>query len=363
MGLLDIPVTPNFDAFKRCVLRQREPERVHCVELLLDEDIVAAVADRFNLVTGIVPGDPVERAQRDMTVYRFLGYDTFPVALPGFDFSVSWISVNGAKAGKRPDEKKRTWIEEHRGPIQSWSDFERHPWPRLQNVDTSPLEWLDRNLYDGMKVFCWNDQVFERLFGLFGYEALCLKLYDDRELVEAVATRAGELCLGFTELLCQFSSVGIIWDSDDLGFKSQTLLPPEILRELVLPWHKKSAEIAHRHGKLYFSHSCGKVDAIMEDLIEDVKTDAKHSFEDAILPVTTAVEKYGDRIGILGGIDVDFLCRSSEADIRRRVRDTLGVCHPGGGYMLGSGNSIPNYMPLDNYLTMLDEGRRYATAQ
>ncbi len=33
---------------------------------------------------------------------------------------------------------------------------------------------------------------------------------------------------------------------------------------------------------------------------------------------------------------------------------------PGGGYCLGTGNSVANYIPLDNYLAMVDEGRRYA---
>jgi uroporphyrinogen decarboxylase len=36
------------------------------------------------------------------------------------------------------------------------------------------------------------------------------------------------------------------------------------------------------------------------------------------------------------------------------------VCLPGGGHCLGSGNSIANYVPLDNYLAMIDEGRCYA---
>jgi len=42
------------------------------------------------------------------------------------------------------------------------------------------------------------------------------------------------------------------------------------------------------------------------------------------------------------------------------VRRTLAVCQPGGGYCLGTGNSVANYIPLDNYLAMLDEGRRWS---
>jgi uroporphyrinogen decarboxylase len=98
----------------------------------------------------------------------------------------------------------------------------------------------------------------------------------------------------------------------------------------------------------------------MPDLIDDVKIDAKHSFEDTIELVTDAKARYGDRIALLGGMDVDFLCRSDEPAIRRRVRRTLDVCLPGGGYCLGTGNSVANYIPLENYLVMLDEGRRYA---
>ena len=56
---------------------------------------------------------------------------------------------------------------------------------------------------------------------------------------------------------------------------------------------------------------------------------------------------------------MDFLCRSSESEIRRRVRDTLGVCMKDGGYCLGTGNTVANYVPLDNYLAMVDEGRTF----
>ena len=60
--------------------------------------------------------------------------------------------------------------------------------------------------------------------------------------------------------------------------------------------------------------------------------------------------------GLLGGIDVDFLCRSDEPAIRRRVRDTIDACLPGGGWCLGTGNTAANYIPVDNYLAMIDEG-------
>ncbi len=69
---------------------------------------------------------------------------------------------------------------------------------------------------------------------------------------------------------------------------------------------------------------------------------------------------YGQKIALLGGIDVDFLCRNNGDAVRQRVRETLDVCQSGGGYCLGTGNSVTNYIPLENYLAMLDEGLLYS---
>jgi hypothetical protein len=43
--------------------------------------------------------------------------------------------------------------------------------------------------------------------------------------------------------------------------------------------------VAHEAGRPYILHSCGNLSAILEDLIEDVGTDGRHSFEDVIEPV------------------------------------------------------------------------------
>ena len=58
-------------------------------------------------------------------------------------------------------------------------------------------------------------------------------------------------------------------------------------------------------------------------------------------------------------MDVDKLARLPEPDLRAYVRRVLDACQPSGRYALGSGNSICNYIPVRNYLAMLDEGLKY----
>jgi uroporphyrinogen decarboxylase len=131
------------------------------------------------------------------------------------------------------------------------------------------------------------------------------------------------------------------------------------MRAFVLPGHKMCATLTHEAGLPYLLHSCGNLRQITPDLLDDVQVDAKHSYEDTIESVIDAHAEYGHRMACLGGIDMDFLCRADEAAVRERVRHTLDALQHKGRYCLGTGNTVANYVPMRNYLAMLDEGRRY----
>ena len=81
-------------------------------------------------------------------------------------------------------------------------------------------------------------------------------------------------------------------------------------------------------------------------------------YQDTIIPVTEFKKRYGNKVATLGGVDMDKLCRLDEESLRKYIRGTLDECMPN-RYALGSGNSIVNYMPVKNYLIMLDEGLKW----
>jgi uroporphyrinogen decarboxylase len=56
---------------------------------------------------------------------------------------------------------------------------------------------------------------------------------------------------------------------------------------------------------------------------------------------------------------MDILGRGSEEEVRARTRQILEACAPGGGYCRGSGNSVANYVKLENYYAMIDETQRW----
>jgi uroporphyrinogen decarboxylase len=358
--LLANPVEPDWEELVHCILRQGSPDRVHPIELFLDQEVQEAICQRFDLADGLALEDPHYQEKRQIRLQRFLGYDYVRCGTERLDMPLNRTTVQDTAELTRADG--RSFMNEHVGPITNWHEFEAYPWPDPERVSTRSLEWYEKNLPDDMCIIGSGGfaHFAEYLTWLMGYETLCYALYDQRDLVQAISER---LYAMFRVMLCrmlEFDRVKIIWGSDDMGFKTGTLISPDDLRKFVLPGHKLMATMSHQAGKPYLLHSCGKLDAIMEDLIQDVGIDAYHSFEDTIVDVTCMKERYGDRLALLGGIDVDFMCRATPNQVRERVRDTLVKCMPGGGYCLGTGNSVTNYIPLNNYLTMLDEGRRFS---
>jgi uroporphyrinogen decarboxylase len=363
MSIFSVPVQPDWPGLLQCLRRQGRsaalPRRVHVIELFLDAEVKDAITARFGLARDLDRAAPDWAWRREIELQRFLGYDYVRCGVDAFAMPFHHGTASDTADMTRP--AGRSFVDEQRGPITTWEEFERYPWPDPATFTTRALEFYERNLPDDMCVIGSGGfaHFAEHLTWLLGYETLCYALFEQRNLLQSIVAKLLEQNRAMLRAMLQFSRVKIIWGADDMGFRSGTLVSPEDLRVLVLPGHQEMAAGAHAAGRPYVLHSCGLIDAIMEDLIDVVKIDAKHSFEDTIETVEAFQDRYGGRVAVLGGIDVDFLCRADEAQVRQRVRKTLAHCLPRGGYCLGTGNSVANYIPLDNYLAMLDEGRRF----
>lgn len=353
---------PDIDNFIGVVKGEIVPKRPPLVELFCDYEIVREISTSCLGREWVDPGESRESREAYyrnwIEVYHRMGYDYVRVS-GGIDFpGKSRLAEDTAEVPKA----QRAWAEEGTGPIASWQDFEEYPWPDLDKIDLSDYEFVARNLPEGMGLFVCPASGFLEipLDTLLGYENLCYQIYDNPDLLAATFQKTGELIYGFYEKLIGLPNLRGFFQGDDMGYKTGTMIGAADLRKYSLPWHKKLAELAHRNDLVYLLHSCGHLNEIMEDLIEDVKIDGRHSYEDEGNSVLDSKEKYGDRVAILGGIDVDKLCRLPEDELRSHVRRTIEACLPGGRYALGSGNTVTNYVPLKNYFIMVEEGLSFA---
>ena len=340
-------VTPDWPGLLANLRREGTPNRVYYFEHGIAENVLAEIARRYELWTDIDPDQADADTRRRLAVHRCLGHELFRIFPPG----------GRVVAPKR----EGAWAEAGRGPVADWEGFEQFDWPDPADADLSCMEQVEALAPENMRAFHVMD-VWEVVRELMGFERLCFALYEDPDLVRAVFDRVGGFVERVTATLCDFDFFGAVYIGDDLGHKSGPMIAPAQLREFVLPWHRRLARLTHDKGKLFILHSCGDMYDLIDDYIDDVGIDAKHSFEDNVLPVTAAKERYGHRLSLLGGIDVDLLARATPAEIRRHTRAVLETCHAGGGYCLGSGNWVTAYIPTDNYLAMLEAARQWSRA-
>jgi uroporphyrinogen decarboxylase len=339
---------PDFEQFLKVLWRRGAPSHLPFYEHIASPEFVARRMGRpFDRMTR----DDPEYWQVYVDFWLGMGYDCVPMEIP-LNCPLPDVDSRDAKSHG----------SEARVVIESRQDYEAYPWPdEARPIDFHHFETVARLLPDGAKIVGGVAAgPFEWVSMMMGIVGLSYARAEDPELVRMVFERIGRLHVSATRVLASMEFVGALRQGDDLGFKTSTFLSPSDLRQYVLPTYKQMAGAAHRQGKPFILHSCGNLQELYEDLIDDCRIDAKHSFEDAILPVGQFKQQYGRRITPLGGLDVDVICRSSPERLRAYTREMIEQCFADGYWALGTGNSLTDYMPVDNYLAVLDEGMKIA---
>jgi len=332
------------------VLANRRPARLPLYEHIISPAIMEKILNvQFADLLG---GDDADLKEFFIPYCRFFEEMTYDTV--SFEVCITEILPDhGAIMGGRP------------GPIQTREDFEKYPWEELPrrfwDLAGRQFAALGESLPAGMKALGGvGNGVFEISEDLVGFEYLCYLEVDDPELFADLYRRIGDLMVDiWTVFLPRHAEdFAICRFGDDLGFKTSTLVAPRTIVEHILPQYRRVIDRVHRAGWPFLWHSCGNIFAIMDQVI-DLGIDAKHSNEDAIAPFDQWIARYGDRIGLLGGIDVDILCQQRPDEILDLVVD-MGrkFRQQAGGYALGSGNSIPDYVPVEGYLAMVRAGQQ-----
>lgn len=198
--------------------------------------------------------------------------------------------------------------------------------------------------------------IFESAEDLVGYESLCMMQFLDPDLFRDLFVRIGDLYeVLWTWVLDNYADLFVFCRmGDDLGYRTSTMLAPDTIREHILPQHRRVIDLVHSRGKKFLLHSCGNIFGIMEDILAN-GIDAKHSNEDQIAPFSEWIDRYGDRIGLCGGLDMNELIMNPYEVVYEKVlREGTEFRRKARGYALGSGNSIPDYMSVDGYRAMID---------
>jgi len=335
---------PNYRFFLDA-MANKKPARMPIYEHHIDAGFMEKVLDRP--MTALLDGTTAEKKEffrRYVDFWRDCGYDivTFERGIP--------LACPGSGA-----------LREHSDPVlRTPEDVDAYPWDKIedlyfrQNAQYFELFAEEVLKRDNIRAVGGPGYgIFETVQDLVSYMSLCYLIYDEPEMISTVFSRVTDLYVRiWSRFLRDYAAPYCVCRmGDDLGFKSQTLLPHDVIRREIIPGYKKIVDLVHDSGRPFILHSCGKIFDVMEDILA-TGIDAKHSNEDDIAPFHRWVELYGDRVCNLGGIDMNILCLETPEEIGRRVRATIEENIGFGGFGLGCGNSIPDYIPPEGFFAM-----------
>lgn len=312
------------------------------VEQLIGEPVHALMNGTFR--------DKVEAQKRVVRCGLTLGYDCIP-----FERGMVQLVQGGAGlSGHAP------------AIIQSMDDLAQYPWEKKLDEYIARFDEdfraLQEALPEGMKaVGGIGNGLFETAQDFAPFQEMAFLQIDEPAVYEALWQRVGDMMCALWRWMLEnhAESFAVCRFGDDLGFRSSTLISPDEIQRLILPQYKRVVDLVHEYGKPFLLHSCGKIYDVMDDLIDGVGIDAKHSNEDAIDTFDVWVDRYGDRIGNFGGVEMDVMTVNTPAEVKGYVRNLLEKVSGQGGIAIGTGNQISSYTEPASWVAMCETVREW----
>lgn len=216
---------------------------------------------------------------------------------------------------------------------------------------------------DRQRFFCWAGvNVFESMHPVCGHEYLLMGMLTDPDWIKDMVETYAQLTVDLFEML--FAEEGLpdgVFFYEDMGFKEHAFISPDMYREFILPGHLKNIQYCKNRGLPVIMHSCGFVESLVPGMIE-AGIDCLQAIEiKAGMDLLRLHRDYGDRLSLMGGMDVRKLYTNDKAEIEAELIAKLPTVKKGFGYILHSDHSIPDTVDYESYRFFVERGLELGT--
>jgi hypothetical protein len=188
-------------------------------------------------------------------------------------------------------------------PLADWSKLNDYHFPdytksvRYRSLEAQIAAHPDHYILGMFPHF-----LFQHMMHLVGFEKLMTDLVVEREAVEELRNRMVASCIQVVHCMADRGVHGLI-AIEDLGLQDRMFISPRLWREIFKPGYAQIIEAAHGRGLHVFSHTCGYIFDIIEDLIE-IKLDVLQLDQQDHMGIERLAERYGGRICFFCPVDI-----------------------------------------------------------
>ncbi len=200
---------------------------------------------------------------------------------------------------------------------------------------------------------------YEAAWRVVGFGTLLEWIYREPRALRKLLRALTDYFVGVAEYAMDLGADGF-WFFGDIADNHGPFMNAKTYRRIFYPHHRRTYQAVRKKDGLVILHTDGDVRPILPDFIDAGITALQPIDAIAGMNVLELKPLYGDEIAFMGNIDnSNTLPFGSTQDVRREVEQKIAVAGQGGGYVCGSSHSVPDSVPVENYLTLVDTVRKY----
>ncbi len=233
-------------------------------------------------------------------------------------------------------------------------EVEALPPPRIEtNADTAAVAAFHAA---GYPVFGYAGSIYEWSWWLRGMERFLIDLAAAPAIAEAVIAKVEEYTTRLA-LATARRGVDVLCVYDDAGTQRGMQISPACWRRHIKPaWQRVLAAVRREFPEVrFFLHCCGKIDAIIPDVIE-LGFDILHPLQRECLDFATVYREFGKRIVLCATMSAQrTLPFGTPDEVRREVQRLADVVGGDRRCILMPSNVIQPETPWENLVVFAEE--------
>lgn len=220
----------------------------------------------------------------------------------GYDgFGINWLTPASGGGAPIPEPGKFILDSE---TIVDWKKIVKFPELDKFDWEAEAKMALSRGNADIQAVdFGSGNGPFERLGALMGFEEALLAMSLEPEAVFDLLNAIADYKIKVAEYAKKYFNADVFTNYDDIATERMLFMSPDTYRKLIKPAHTRMNKAIRELGMIPIQHTCGKADIIIEDIIETGA--AAWTSVQPTNDIEGMLEKYGDKICIMGGYDTN----------------------------------------------------------
>lgn len=240
-----------------------------------------------------------------------------------------------------------------------WSSIFKNTW-KLEDYNYEYLKALVSKLPKSMKLIVHAADIFTRSWTCMGFEDFCYAVYEDTDLIVELLRQNAIAEERMLEVLVQSfgNRVGAVFYSDDIAYTEGLMLFPDFYRNNLWPHLRKIIRISKQLDVPFIYHTDGKLWEVFDDFAK-MGINGIQPLEPKSMDLVELKKKRGHQFCLMGGIDIDRICRGTPDEVERLTREKIELLGYNGGYITGTSNTVPDYVNAKNYSVMIETVFKY----